>query len=394
VWPAIIAAVLCLSLNDATTVLLAGSGPDRSEVPAKEIVSSSFMLHFGLGLFSAAACVALIPVLLGERRAEIAGPAAAYGACFSVLTMLAMFQRGVLVGQRRVHPVNVLRVAQPLFWLASLAVLAVGSALTWATAAFASVFALAASVSLGLLFLRPGHLAFSLTAAVQLVRRGARFQSANMALYLAAEADKVIIIAILGNTEVGIYLVAQSISGLIFGLVSQTLSVRVLSDVAGAEAAVRGEKVRLYFNAASMVAVILGLGVVVCAPVIPIIYGDAFSSAVTIAQVLAVGFVFKAARSPIDQGLRASGLFFPSIVAELSTLAFLVVGVIVSGSSISILIFSYLFCVSQFVALLIASYAAARNYRMNTLYWIGVSDGQLLRIISSAIASIKVAIRL
>lgn len=393
VWPAIIASIMCFSINDATTVMLAGAESDRSPTSTKEIIGTSFVLHLGIGLLSAAVCALAVPLLLGERRASTVGTAMIYGASFSVLTMIAMFQRGVLVGQHRTQGLNVLRIAQPIFWLGSLTILGAASALTWKTAAFASIAALAASVCLGLSILKPTLPQFSPHRAVELIKKGSRFQSANAALYAAAEADKVLILATLGDTDVGIYLVAQNISGLTAGVVSQTLAVRMLGDIAATETSTRGERVRIYFIASLLVAVMLGFGVLVCAPLIPMIYGKSFYSSVAIAQVLAIGFTLKAARAPVDQGLRASGFFVPGIVTELSALLVLICGTIILAPNITIETFSWIFSTAQFFALFAVCFIAARKYQMSLPYFLGISDGQLLKIVRSTIGGVTMALK-
>ncbi len=375
VWPAIIAAAASFSLNEATIVLMAGPSGRRDTGTIGQLISTSLLLHLIAALLAAVGCVIFVPLALGEARANIAAAATAYGVIFSLLTMVSMHQRAIIQGVHRTGALNLLRLVQPVAWLVLVCILGLKHWLTWEHVAYAALAALGCACIIGSFLTRPTVPHFSARGASELLRRASRFHATNVALFAAAEADKILAVLMMGDRDVGIYVTALSIAGLVSGMVIQTLGVRLISDVAAAEPSEKGERVRRYVQAAILASTVLGLGAIVAAPiVIPLFYGTEFQSAVLLTQILALGFILKAVRSALDQCLRAMNYFVPGIASEVIAFVFLVVTALTLNGPLGLLGLCAAFVLAQLAALACVTALGVRRIEMSSIRLWGLED--------------------
>jgi O-antigen/teichoic acid export membrane protein len=246
-----------------------------------------------------------------------------------VITMLLQPLNGLIAGERRVGLWNAVRIAQPLGVLILLLVLLAADELSVETALVANVAAvlLAAAAAAVFTLRRHGWAPPSLEIGRASLLYGLRGLPATFTQAVNVRLDLLIMPAFLAASSVGLYSVATTVSWLIVA-VSSPLWWLVMPAAAG-EGSGGARTVLASFHATF--AISIGLAALVALTgwiLVPSVYGEAFSPAVTSLYVLLPGCVLLTASAMITSGIYGAGRPFMSAVPHMLGSIVTVVGLL------------------------------------------------------------------
>ena len=326
-WPALLVGLLGLSINEATAyhVASAAAGPGAGMVRA--FMASGLAIQIAAAAAAAVASLAVLPAVLpGAYQAGLAGMLW-YAAAFIPLSALDQHFKAVLQGAGRFRALNALRLAQPCAYAFGLLCLAALHGMRVEAVMAVMIAALAVSAASGAWFAGVSLAAASRATVRATLATGWRFHVANVLLFAAAEADKLIVLQIMDNTRIGYYAVATAVSALGSGLVVQSLGQMLTRDMAAASP---GPEQRAVFIANSQAALVL-LAIVngsaaALAPLwLPVLFGREFEGAVPVAAILLFAGAIKGLRNIMDRAMRAARNTKVGIAGEAAALAALLV---------------------------------------------------------------------
>lgn len=245
------------------------------------------------------------------------------------LTFLGDLMNGILLGDHDYRFYNLVRVVQPLAVALVYGVLWVAGVLTVTTAV--ATTAVVTALCVGALaargIARHGLARPSVSIGRRTLWYGARAHTSFAAGLVNQRLDVLIIPAFLGAASVGLYSVATSVAEIVV-TVSGSLAAIVLPT-----AVARGaEGPRMVIGSLyATVGIALALAVVIAALAgfgVPLVYGDAFSGAVTPLRILLLGTVMYAAAGAVRAGLYALDRPFTAAVSQLAPAAVTVAGLV------------------------------------------------------------------
>lgn len=326
-WPALISALLNVALNEATTYHIARREVANGEQSTSSLVDSALMLQCVIALVATLGCVAALPFVVTGARVAHLGTVVLYSLAFVPLTLLFQHFRAVLQGQGKFQALNVLRLLQPLCYLAGLLIMAVLQKATVEHALLAMVVAMSAVTLGGGLIAGLSFRHASRSDSAKLLRTGLRYHRANILLYGAAEADKLIVLILLSNAETGLFAVALAYSAIGAGIVTETIHLLVTREMAVQVTAMGRKQV---FTRTLRLAVLLlitgSAAAAIAVPyLMPLMFGEAFEPAVPVATFLLLASGLKALRQVMDRAMRALHITRVGVVGEGVTLAILLV---------------------------------------------------------------------
>lgn len=304
-WPQFIASLGFLSLNEAT-VFRIGLHPSRASV----IGASSLWLSLGLAVVLSAAGYALIPFLLTGERESLVPLARAYLLFFVPFNFLGYSLLSTAQGELRFTRFNAFRLFPIAVYLAALLVLWRLDRLSVQSIMAANVGSVAVA-ALHRLALQRGVLrtAPAWSEVRALLRVAGAFHPSTVLLFLAAQADMLVVLTLWSDAAVGHYAVASTIAASAVMLLS-TGVYRVLfphlsheSD-APSQVYLLAKGVRYLTVLSVGMALLLGL---ILPWAVPAVYGAAFAGAVAVARLLLAVSVVLSLRNVIVFALKGMG---------------------------------------------------------------------------------------
>lgn len=194
-----------------------------------------------------------------------------------------------------------------------------------------------------------------LYSPVKLVKQSIHFGLAGAAQPLYLQADKAILLWLLGAENLGLYVVALSASAVIGSI---TNSAAMVSFTAAAQVK-RGEgfdKIAKTFRLSALLWLVFGGILAIAMPLLlPLVYGSEFASAVNPARLLIIGSAFAGHANLLDQNMRGQGRAFIGLEGRIMGLiVILTVGLVstrwlgMTGMCLAF-IFGQLTCMSFFL---------------------------------------------
>jgi O-antigen/teichoic acid export membrane protein len=335
-WPYFVAASLYLSLNEATAlhVARAAAGDKGAATPeeGQTLAASGLVLQSMAISLVTPITLLLLPFLLADQRDSL-GLVLAYTTAYIPAMFLDLHAKAVLQGRGRIDALNVLRLVQPVLYTVSLIALwALGrfSVDTVLAAMLASTF-VSAVTGLVTAWSNPFRAAWARMR--EIAATGAAFHVANLLVYAANEADKLIVLGLLNLREIGYYSVALAISALGTNFIIQSLGVTVTSEMAAA--ATREKRLRVVQSTindgALLLAITNGPAALLMPVWLPLVFGSEFGPVVPVAILLLVAGTLKGLRLVIDRALRADGNTRSGMTGEAVALVVLVLAGIVGA---------------------------------------------------------------
>ncbi len=298
-WTTFVSSLLVLGLPQATCYWIS-----RQPRDVNATVLTASLLAFGLGLVVAVVGFAVAP-LIARSTVVLVGLRVLFG--LMPFMMLSAVWGGALQALR-IQQWNVMRVVQPVVYLALVVGLAWRGSLTIGSAIVSLVISLALQFVAAALFTRPWLAQPSQLAPVRpLMTYGARTAAAGVPWLVNARLDQVILSVSVTSAALGNYAIAVSIT-LLAAPVATAFGAVALPRIAGATTG-QGQRIQRLAIVGSLVAAgaVLGPVALLAPALLPRLFGDSFSAAVTPVRILAVGTMMYVVNYVMTDVLRGWG---------------------------------------------------------------------------------------
>jgi enterobacterial common antigen flippase len=367
-WPHLLAGVFSLSLNEVVAIRSAADDPVESHT----YLSVSLALTLGIAAAVMAGGYYLMPSLLGEARAELTSHARAYLLLFVPVSMVWVCMLGFVQARHKFHALSVLRVLQPALYVCVLLVLALADEATAANFAYATALTIAIVALWTSFVAKSPRLSLDRQMLSDVIRTGVGFHFVSLTIFAASEFDKLILVSNASNADIGFYMVAFSVASASSIIVGQTANSIVPPMLARCREPEERSRVFAGVTAISILAVTMAtLVMIVLAPlIVPALFGREFGVAVPVCQVLSVAVAIKAARHMMDRALRACGVVYWSVFAELACLVVLIAAVSPMLERFGLVGVGAVQVAAQFVALLVMMLIARRTLAVSMRHYL------------------------
>jgi O-antigen/teichoic acid export membrane protein len=314
-WPQIMAGLGLLSLNEAATYSIAAY-PDRRPVIKASVVWLS--IFFSVIVM----CIGylLIPVLLGDQRADLVSISQVYLLVFIPFNFIGLSLLAGDQGELRFFRYNLLRLMGPVIYLSGLVVFWMTDIVSVASVAILNAVATVIvaitrfAIQRNAAFLQP-----SLREMVGLTRLAFQFHPASILLMLAAQADQFVVLSLWDNASLGHYMVALTVATSGLAIVSGTFQ-KVLSPYLSHMADPK-DQARLLARSvrhATLLILLLSMPIAIIMPwLIVFLFGKAFSASIVPAWILLGAYLFVGLKTIIIQCLKGMGRGYPGSVAAM-----------------------------------------------------------------------------
>lgn len=319
-WPSIIAAVGCLSIDQAITYSAA-----RQPAAAPRLLKLGLGMAAALAVATLAVAYPLLPYLYRSHAPEVAALARLYLLVSVPSFGLSLIATGLLQGLLKIEAWNTVRAAQPLLYVCAILLLVVLGAAAVEGFVHAALGAgvLAMLVGLWLCFRSTRRLAGAGPSSADLgpiVRYGLTVHLGSMMAMLSSRLDMMLISLLLAAADLGLYAVAVALASPIV-MISSTLTPLAFPKVSNqALLAGKAEVLGRYLRLGLAMGLAAGLCLMVAGPwLLELLFGQAFLPAVTPFRLLLAASVLGALRALLGAGLKAGGQ--PGLVNRVDLLA-------------------------------------------------------------------------
>jgi O-antigen/teichoic acid export membrane protein len=362
-WPYIIANIGLLGTNLSVTRAAAAARDD-----VEPVVRAGILLALVLLTVTVAAGLGLLPLLIPEDSGDIMGLARTFMLWFVPAYILTANLAGVDQGVGRFRRLNFFRLMlSPLNVLFLVALILLGQAnLTYCVWALLVAWWLVTVGRLAL-FGRQLSLVGPVASLPTLLREGLPFGIANSVQQLSARGDRILLLWLLADRDLGLYAVAFSAASVLadaprsMGMVSLTIAAQERPREGFA-------RVAQIFRAAVIASA--GMAVVVSVAIyllLPLVYGWEFADARVIGIILAAGLVPLGLTGLLGQCMRGQGKPAAGIVSRVIGLAVMVPVAIVLSGPLRAAGVAWAFLAAQTVALCCMLLLTIRHYRSASL---------------------------
>jgi O-antigen/teichoic acid export membrane protein len=362
-WPGIIANIGLLGTNLSVTRAAAAARDDVGPVARAGVLLSLMLL-----VVAVAAGLGLLPLLIPEDSGDIMGLARTFMLWFVPAYMLSAHLAGVDQGQGRFRRLNFFRLLQtPVNVLFLVLLILLGQAnlthCVWALLAAYWVAALGRLAMLG----RQVSLLGAVASLRTLLRQGRPFALAVAFQQLNVRADRILLLWLLADRDLGLYAVAFSAAAVLadaprsMGIVSLTIAAQERPREGFA-------RVAQIFRAAAIAS--LGMGVILSAAIyllLPLVYGWDFADARVIGMILAAGFIPLGLTALLSQTMRGQGRPLVGMFSRMLGMAVMVPMAIVLSDSLRAAGIACAFLAAQTVTLCCMLLLTVRHYRSASL---------------------------
>jgi O-antigen/teichoic acid export membrane protein len=293
------------------------------------LMTSWLLAAVPLSLLAILGAELLLPTIFGAQTAEAIHIARIY-APLVLINVFSIVFIGILLGDQRFLAYNVVRMLIPVVTVLGYVVFLIAGDLTVTTALISNGAALVVStvISAGICFRQHGLERPSRNLLKTTIWYGVRAHGGDIAGFVSARLDLLIIPAFLSAASVGLYSVATNVGSIIASLTA-TIAVFALPVAArdakrASHTVVRAFQVTLLIGG-SMALVL----VVICEVAIKLVYGDAFAAAAPPLRVLLPGEVLEAASIVLLTGMLAANRPFLSTVAYAPSAIFTIAGLLI-----------------------------------------------------------------
>ncbi|MEO1544702.1 MAG: oligosaccharide flippase family protein [Pseudomonadota bacterium] len=307
-WPGFLSGIFRLSVNEALVYHTAKVSDEETAVRQRRFATAGFAIQSVIAVLTTLATVLIMQwVLPGDRQAHLS-TVLWYAAVFTPLSVLDVHFKSVLQGRGDFKALNTVRLCQPVGYVVALLVLVFLNQLNVEAVMIAIVCALSFSLTVSWVFAGLNLETPNEGASTELLKSGWVFHKANLVLYAAAEADKLIVLSLMDDTRTGFYAVALAISLVGSGLVVQSLGLVLARQMAGSPTidTQRAVFLRNFHTAFILLLGLNGLAALITPTLLPILFGSAFGPAVSTAIILLAMGVFLGLRQISDRAMRAT----------------------------------------------------------------------------------------
>jgi O-antigen/teichoic acid export membrane protein len=302
-WPTIIANIGNLGTGLATTRATAASRDDVGPV-----ARTSILISILLSVITTSIGLTVLPMLIPNTNTTITELAYIYMFFAVPALIISANLAGIDQGQGDFFRLNLFRVLQsPINVLFLIALIALA-----ATDLVYCLWALIASIwitTLGRFFLvlRDHSIWGSIYAPLKLLRNGLPFALVNTLGQFMHRGDRILLLWLLSERDLGLYAVAYSVASIIANL-AQSMGLVTLTITAQEKVGEGFGRVSKIFRGSVIISVAVGLiQVIAIYLLLPIVYGQEYADARIISVILAWGIIFTGFTSILGQGMRGQG---------------------------------------------------------------------------------------
>jgi O-antigen/teichoic acid export membrane protein len=293
------------------------------------LMASWLIATVPLSLVTLVAAEIFLPTLFGAQTAEAIHVARIY-APLVLVNVISIVFIGILLGDQRFLAFNIVRLLIPVVTVLGYAIFLIAGDLTVITALISNGAALLASTAISavLCFSKHGLERPSRTLMKTSLWFGIRAHGGDMAGFVSARLDLLIIPAFLTAASVGLYAVATSISSIIASLTG-TIAVFALPVAArditrASHTVIRAFQATLLIGGAMALVLIL-----ICEVAIRLVYGADFVGAAPPLRLMLPGELLEAASTVLWAGMLAANRPFLSTAAYLPSAIVTIVGLLI-----------------------------------------------------------------
>lgn len=315
-WAHSAAGFASLGLNEVISMDLRRRGMTAVTVP------TILFLSLAIAAVSTVLLVTLNPILLSSNRTELRSLFIIYSAVFLPTTLIAQNFLAIEQGQLNFKAFNIQRAIQNFAYPAALLLFIISGHISVETGALSMlvgtilVAALRTSRHRKNLF---GHPSLELIRTY--LRNGFRLHATTQAMFLAAQADLILLLTFTESSTVGLYVAAQTLSRPMITLVISTytnISLPYLS-IGGNSLEVRGEIKKHIIWILILLLILVVLGYLLVPFVVPLLLGEKFFESIRISQVLILAFALAGFRKTLLYIRRAQNSNKHGFIAEFAT---------------------------------------------------------------------------
>lgn len=322
-WPGFIVGIGALGINEGIVLQIASG--DR----AQSVVSTSLAIALALSLVAATACWWLLEPALGADRGAYLWEARAYACVFALMSFVSLHLLAVQQGRMHFTRFNAMRTLQVLFYPAALVVLWAVHALDVRTAMVAALAGgVVISIVLLLHFRTELRIPPSFAEARSIFGKSIRLQVVNVLMSLSDQLDKMILVLLATNYQLGQYVVAYTVASAAPGMLVQTYTKVMLPSVAALDRAELGNlRIKRSLAIVALMMLLAGAAVVVLIPLLlPLVFGKQYHEASGYAQILTAALILGGLGKCIVYLLRARQVTAPAVWGQGATSLCLLVG--------------------------------------------------------------------
>jgi O-antigen/teichoic acid export membrane protein len=388
VWPALLLSLFLFSINEATAYQVAraraaGENPERW-------IRSALTLSLVLAGLATLASLLILPWVLTGERATLLPMAMMYTAVLTPVVILDLYYIAIRQGLGDLANANWLRLCQPMIYAAVVLLLVLATRLQLESVLAANILSVLGSLAVGLSMAGATWPTYNRADLQTLFGTGLRIHGLNTLLYLAAEADKLVVLYVLEPASAGIYVVALAVSTMGSSLVIPSLGAVAYPLIAAARE--RPDQVALicrFTQAATWLLLLInGATAAVLWWLIPTIFGQAFAPAVSIALILLAMNVFRGIRLVLDRAQRATLTTRFAIQAEAVGLITFVLCGPLAAKHYGLTGLAWAMAFAQLLALATIVGGAARHYCVSPVELLGLTPSIAAALVKSALQEI------
>lgn len=314
-WPSVFAAIGIFGTN----IALARAAAKMEQYD--RVVRTAVLLALMTSSLASILCYLGIPYLLPAANMRLLDMCRTY-VVFIVLNHLALDLIAVDQGVGNFRRFNFTRAILHPVYLCFLIVMWVNNVRSVAWAAIGLLAAnLVVVVMRFVLVLRQVRPWGPLYHPVRAIRESVRFGLAGAATPLYSQADKAILLWLLGTEDLGLYVVAISAS-MVVGSITQSAGIVSFTVAAQAQQGQGFETLAKTVRVSALLSLIFGGLLAVMMPwLLPLVYGVEFAPAVNPARLLILGSALAGLANVLDQAMRGQGRAFVGLEGRFAGLA-------------------------------------------------------------------------
>lgn len=331
-WPFLLMTFAALGLHEATIYFSARQPQNTARylVAAVVLALAASVPIIGLSYL-------FMPVLLAAQSAEVVSTARWYLLQLPLAILIAM-PLGAIRGQTDLVTWNILRLAQPLGWLAVLLVASIWAihSVQWIAAAYLVMLLCVALLVWTVAMLRvKGVFRLDWREWRPMLRYGLPTMASQAPSSLNLRFDQMLMAAMLASNQLGLYAVAvawsSALSAALAGIGVAVFPIVAAQSTSQQQGSILVQATRL----GTMAAVVLGVLLAIAAPfAIPGLFGPDFAAAVPAAELLIIAGVVAEINNILREGVRGLGATGALLYSE-------VFGLIVTVVALAALLSTY-----------------------------------------------------
>lgn len=217
------------------------------------------------------------------------------------------------------------------------------------------------------LAVRRQSLTGKLYSLVSLVKQSIHFGLAGIAQPLCLQADKVLMLWLLGTKNLGLYMVALAAS-IVIGSITYSAGLVSFTMAAQADKGDGFDRLAKTFRVSVLLWLFFGGILALIMPfVLPFVYGNDFADAVNPARLLIVGSAFVGLANMLEQSVRGQGRAFIGLEGRLAGLVIMVISGIFLAKTLGFPGVCLAYIAGQFACLAVIIWRTNKHYSVRTV---------------------------